>query len=60
MFIQQAATEEILRDYARELGVQIRAGCELTALHQDADGVDVQVDGPQGPRPAASPVPGRL
>jgi 2-polyprenyl-6-methoxyphenol hydroxylase-like FAD-dependent oxidoreductase len=49
VFIQQAATEEILRDYARELGVQIRAGCELTALHQDANGVDVQVNGAHGP-----------
>lgn len=48
VFIQQADTEEILRGYARELGVQIRAGCELTALHQDDTGVDVDVNGPQG------------
>lgn len=48
VFIQQAATEDILRDYAHELGVQIRAGCELTALHQDSDGVNVQINGPQG------------
>ena len=48
VFIQQAATEEILRGYARELDVEIRAGCELTAMHQDADGVDVEYDGPRG------------
>jgi 2-polyprenyl-6-methoxyphenol hydroxylase-like FAD-dependent oxidoreductase len=48
VFIQQAATEEILREYARELDVQIQVGCELTALRQDADGVDVEYAGPQG------------
>jgi len=48
VFIQQAATEEILRGYASELDVQIRVGCELTAVRQDADGVDVEYDGPQG------------
>ena len=32
----------------RELDVRIRAGCELTAVRQDADGVDVEYDGPQG------------
>ena len=49
LFIQQAATEDILRGYARELDVEIRVGCELTAVHQDAEGVDVGFDGPQGP-----------
>ena len=48
VFIQQAATEEVLRGHAHELGVQIRPGCELTALHQDTDGVNVQVNGPHG------------
>ena len=48
VFIQQAATEEILRGYARELDVQILTGCELTAAGQDADGVDVEYDGPRG------------
>jgi 2-polyprenyl-6-methoxyphenol hydroxylase-like FAD-dependent oxidoreductase len=48
VFIQQAATEDILRGYARELGVEIRTGCELTALHQDTDGVDVEYTGPHG------------
>jgi 2-polyprenyl-6-methoxyphenol hydroxylase-like FAD-dependent oxidoreductase len=48
VFIQQAATEQILTDHARGLGVAIRRGHELTALHQDGDGVSVQVIGPQG------------
>jgi 2-polyprenyl-6-methoxyphenol hydroxylase-like FAD-dependent oxidoreductase len=48
VFIQQAATEEILRDYARELGVEVRTGCELIALQQDTSGVNVQVSGPDG------------
>jgi 2-polyprenyl-6-methoxyphenol hydroxylase-like FAD-dependent oxidoreductase len=48
IFIQQAATEEILDCYARELGVQVRRGCELTALAQDGEGVRVQFTGPDG------------
>ena len=48
VFIQQAATEEVLNSYARELDVQIQRGCELTALAQDADGVRVQFTGPDG------------
>jgi 2-polyprenyl-6-methoxyphenol hydroxylase-like FAD-dependent oxidoreductase len=49
LFIQQAVTEEVLNDYARELGVQVRRGRELAAVEQDAEGVNVQFDGPQGP-----------
>ena len=45
VFIQQAATEDILRGYASELDVRIQVGCELTAVRQDADGVDVEYDG---------------
>jgi 2-polyprenyl-6-methoxyphenol hydroxylase-like FAD-dependent oxidoreductase len=48
VFIQQAATEEILNEHARDLGVEIRRGHELTAVHQDPGGVDVQVTGPAG------------
>jgi 2-polyprenyl-6-methoxyphenol hydroxylase-like FAD-dependent oxidoreductase len=48
VFIQQAATEEILNSRARELGVEIRRGCELTGLTQDADGVRVQFTTPDG------------
>jgi 2-polyprenyl-6-methoxyphenol hydroxylase-like FAD-dependent oxidoreductase len=36
-----------LTDYAHELGMEIRRGQELTALHQDTDVVNVQFDGPQ-------------
>jgi 2-polyprenyl-6-methoxyphenol hydroxylase-like FAD-dependent oxidoreductase len=48
VFIQQAATEEVLAGYADELGVEIRRGQEVTALHQDTDGVTVRVNGPHG------------
>jgi 2-polyprenyl-6-methoxyphenol hydroxylase-like FAD-dependent oxidoreductase len=48
LFIQQAATEELLNEWARELGVEIRRGHEVTALRQDDDGVSVEVRGPQG------------
>src|ERR1700730_14027665 len=48
VFIQQAAAEEILRDYAHELGVEVRTGCELIALHQDTSSVNVQVNSPDG------------
>jgi 2-polyprenyl-6-methoxyphenol hydroxylase-like FAD-dependent oxidoreductase len=48
LWIQQAATEQILNDYASELAVEIRRGHQLTALCQDAGGVRVQVTGPHG------------
>src|SRR5262249_10174285 len=48
VFIQQAATEEILNDCARDLGVEIRRGHELTALRHDPGGVSAQVTGPDG------------
>jgi len=48
VFIQQAATEEILGAWARELGVQVRRGCELAGLAQDPDGVSIQFTGPGG------------
>ena len=59
VFIQQAATEEILNSHARDLGVQIRRGCELTALAQDADGVRIQFTGPGRDRRAVRQIPGR-
>ena len=49
LWIQQAATEQILNDYAGELGVEIRRGHQLTALRpDDGGGVRVQVTGPHG------------
>ena len=48
VFIQQAATEEILGSWARDLGVEIRRGCTLTGLAQDLDGVRIEYTGPAG------------
>ncbi|MFJ4717487.1 FAD-dependent monooxygenase [Streptomyces sp. NPDC088785] len=43
--IPQARTEGILGGRARELGADIRRGAEVTALHQDSDGVRVELAG---------------
>ncbi|MFF9479081.1 FAD-dependent oxidoreductase [Streptomyces sp. NPDC014733] len=40
--IGQPETERLLEERARELGTEIRRGCEVVALHQDADGVGVE------------------
>jgi 2-polyprenyl-6-methoxyphenol hydroxylase-like FAD-dependent oxidoreductase len=48
LVIQQAATEEVLNEYARELGVETRRGHEFAGVHQDAEGVNVEFDGPHG------------
>lgn len=48
LFIAQAVTEALLEERALELGVDIRRGCQVTALGQNADGVHVAGDGPQG------------
>jgi len=48
VFIQQAATEEILTSRACDLGVEIRRGHALTGLQQDAEGVSVQFTAPHG------------
>jgi 2-polyprenyl-6-methoxyphenol hydroxylase-like FAD-dependent oxidoreductase len=50
VFIQQAATEQVLAEIAAERGVQVLRGREVTGLHQDDDGVTVQVTG-LGPPP---------
>ncbi|MFE0464509.1 FAD-dependent monooxygenase, partial [Kitasatospora sp. NPDC058965] len=41
--ILQPATERLLRERAVELGAELRPGCELVGLAQDADGVDVEL-----------------
>lgn len=41
--IDQDRLEHVLREKAREQGVEIRFGTEAVALTQDADGVDVQL-----------------
>ncbi|MFC7266015.1 FAD-dependent monooxygenase [Streptomyces lutosisoli] len=48
--IPQSYTERMLSDWATGLGAQIRRGWELTALHDDGDGVDIEVATPEGTR----------
>lgn len=47
--LPQQKLEEHLADRAAELGVEIAYGHRLTDFTQDADGVSVKVDGPDGP-----------
>jgi len=42
-FLNQPSLEPILRARAREAGAAVLQGAEITALHQDADGVSVTV-----------------
>jgi 2-polyprenyl-6-methoxyphenol hydroxylase-like FAD-dependent oxidoreductase len=46
MFINQPGLERILRRRADEMGAEVRAGCELTNLEQDAEGVTATVRDP--------------
>ncbi|MFE0386431.1 FAD-dependent monooxygenase [Streptomyces bungoensis] len=46
--VPQARVEQVLEEHARELGVEIRRGHELTALHQDGDAVTLVIRAPQG------------
>ena len=41
--IPQPVTDRLLAERATELGAEIRRGCELTGLHQDDDGVTVEL-----------------
>ncbi|MEU0144398.1 rifampin monooxygenase [Streptomyces sp. NPDC006288] len=41
----QPVTERLLDERVRELGADIRRGCEVTGLSQDADGVSVELAG---------------
>ncbi|WP_431877051.1 FAD-dependent monooxygenase [Amycolatopsis sacchari] len=45
LFLPQVRTEELLEEYARALGADIRWGHRVTGLAQDADGVTVEVEG---------------
>lgn len=47
--IPQARTEEMLAGWVYDLGGDIRRSHEVTGLEQDADGVWVDVAGPDGP-----------
>jgi 2-polyprenyl-6-methoxyphenol hydroxylase-like FAD-dependent oxidoreductase len=46
--ILQAETEQLLEDVAAELGTPVRWAAEVTGMRQDADGVEVTVEGPGG------------
>ncbi|MFC8231434.1 FAD-dependent monooxygenase [Streptomyces sp. NPDC057287] len=48
--IPQSRTEAVLEEWALELGTEIRRGWELLDLSQDADGVTVTADTPDGER----------
>ncbi|MFI9820737.1 rifampin monooxygenase [Streptomyces sp. NPDC052013] len=41
--IPQTITDRLLEEHAAELGTDIRRGCELTGLSQDADGVTAEL-----------------
>src|SRR3954469_5030871 len=41
--IPQTTTERLLTEHATEVGAEIRRGCELTGLHQDEEGVTVEL-----------------
>ncbi|MBP2703724.1 FAD-dependent monooxygenase [Microbispora sp. RL4-1S] len=47
--VPQRRLERELAARAQELGVEIRRGHELTGISQDGDGVDLEIDGPDGP-----------
>jgi 2-polyprenyl-6-methoxyphenol hydroxylase-like FAD-dependent oxidoreductase len=44
----QYETERVLEDRAGKLGVEIVHGAEVVGLHQDDDGVDVEIRSPDG------------
>ncbi|MBM9506464.1 FAD-dependent monooxygenase [Actinacidiphila acididurans] len=46
--LPQSRTEEVLAGRLSELGVPVHRGCAAVDLTQDADGVTVVLDGPQG------------
>ncbi|MGK5637937.1 FAD-dependent monooxygenase [Streptomyces sp. URMC 126] len=49
LLLAQSRTEALLEERAKELGAVIRRGHTVTALRQDADGVEADLVGPQGP-----------
>jgi 2-polyprenyl-6-methoxyphenol hydroxylase-like FAD-dependent oxidoreductase len=46
--VPQRYLEQVLEERARELGAEIRRGHEVSGFEQDADGVTVDVLGPEG------------
>ncbi|MER5809328.1 FAD-dependent monooxygenase [Streptomyces sp. NPDC002033] len=47
--VPQSVTEAHLEDWATGLGADIRRGHEVLSVHDDGEGVDVEVRGPGGP-----------
>ncbi|MEU2428128.1 FAD-dependent monooxygenase [Streptomyces sp. NPDC007861] len=45
---EQTRTERLLEERAVDVGTEIRRGHEVTAVRQDADGVEADVTGPDG------------
>jgi rifampicin monooxygenase len=41
--IPQPVTDRLLAEHVAELGIEVRRGCELVALNQDADGVTAEL-----------------
>lgn len=50
LIVPQSGTEAVLENRCRELGVTIERGVEVVGITQDADGVNVRVEGPRGTR----------
>jgi 2-polyprenyl-6-methoxyphenol hydroxylase-like FAD-dependent oxidoreductase len=48
VMVPQSGTEHLLEERARQLGASIVRGAELVGLSQDADGVRLEVRGPDG------------
>ena len=48
ILVQQAVVEQVLGDCVRDRGIEVRRGCELTALRHDDHGAAVDCTGPDG------------
>ncbi|WP_068619645.1 monooxygenase [Paenibacillus tuaregi] len=48
LFLPQSEMEKVLEQWALDLGVEIRREAEALSVHQDEEGVDVRMSGPQG------------
>ncbi len=49
ILVQQTVVEKVLGDCVRDRGIEVRRGCEVTALRQDEHGASVDYAGPDGP-----------
>ncbi|MFF4402839.1 FAD-dependent monooxygenase [Streptomyces sp. NPDC001480] len=50
LVILQSTTEQLLEEWAAELGVRVRWSAGVTAVRQDADGVEADLHAPDGTR----------